>query len=285
MRYACALPSSDKLGTNSDENRNTMNRREFLLTGAAICVSGPALAQMKMMDHDMPGMNGMHHGRMMPPVSAAGPVLPEGAPLRELPRLANMATEEGRFEAELTAGVATARFADGLNTSILAYSGECPGPMIEVTEGDRVRIAFRNAIPNQASTIHWHGMPVPADQDGNPTAAVASGDGRTYEFTLPEGSAAPCWYHPHPHRLSAEQVYRGLAGAFLVKPKVDPIPAAYGDTVLFLTDLRLADDGSLPKQSMADLMNGRVGDHVLVNGQKYPCGTAWPEPARPGQRP
>ncbi|HZF14623.1 MAG TPA: multicopper oxidase family protein [Steroidobacteraceae bacterium] len=234
-----------------------MNRREFLLAGAAVWMSGPALAQMKMRGPGMSGMSGM-------------PVLPEGAPLRELPRLANMATEGGRFEAALTAGVAKARFADGLDTPILAYNGESPGPIIQVTEGDRVRIAFRNAIPNQASTIHWHGMPVPADQDGNPMDAVASGDSRTYEFTLPEGSAASYWYHPHPHGLTAEQVYRGLAGAFLVKPKVDPIPAAYGDTVLFLTDLRLAADGSLPEQSMADLMNGRVGDQVLVNGQKKP---------------
>src|SRR5712691_5259216 len=234
-----------------------MNRREFLLAGVAVCASGPALAQMKMKGPDMSGMGGM-------------PVLPEGAPLRELPRLANMAIDRGRFGATLTAGPAKMRFANGLDTPILAYNGESPGPIIQVTEGDRVRIAFRNAIPNQASTIHWHGMPVPADQDGNPMDAVASGDGRIYEFTLPQGSAASYWYHPHPHGSSAEQVYRGLAGAFLVKPKVDPIPAAYGDTVLFLTDLRLAADGSLPQQSMADLMNGRVGDQVLVNGQKKP---------------
>ncbi len=230
-----------------------MNRREFLLAGAAVWMS-PALAQMKMRGPGMSGMTGM-------------PVLPEGAPLRELPRLANMATEGGRFEAALTAGVAKARFADGLDTPILAYNGESPGPIIQVTEGDRVRIAFRNAIPNQASTIHWHGMPVPADQDGNPMDAVASGDIRTYEFT-------------HPRGLSAEQVYRGLAGAFLVKPKVDPIPAAYGDTVLFLTDLRLAADGSLPEQSMADLMNGRVGDQVLVNGQKKPVLSVQPRTRR-----
>jgi len=253
-----------------------MNRREFLLTGAAMGVSGPALALMNTMDHDKSRMGGRPLGQMMRSAPVAGPVLPEGAPLRELPRLANMATAEGRFEAELMAGAAKARFADGLDTPILAYNGESPGPVIEVAEGDRVRITFRNAIPNQASTIHWHGMPVPADQDGNPVDAVASGDGRTYEFTLPEGSAASYWYHPHVSRLTAEQVYRGLAGAFLVKPKVGPIPAAYGDTVLFFTDLRLAADGSLPADSMADRMNGRIGDHVLVNGQKQPVLTVQP---------
>jgi FtsP/CotA-like multicopper oxidase with cupredoxin domain len=256
-----------------------MNRREFLMAGVAVGASGPALAQMKMTDHDMASMNGMQRGPTTPSAHVAGPVLPEGAPLRELPRLANRASNGGRFEAPLTAGPAKARFANGLDTPILAYNGESPGPMIEVTEGDRVRIAFRNAITNQASTIHWHGVPVPADQDGNPMDAVASGDGRIYEFTLPEGSAASYWYHPHPLGSSAEQVYRGLAGAFLVKPKVDPIPADYGDTALFLTDLRLAPDGSLPAQTMADLMNGRVGDQVLVNGQKRPVLTV-----RPGTR-
>ena len=55
-----------------------MNRREFLLAGAAVCVSGPALAQMKMRGHGMSGTSDM-------------PVLPEGAPLRELARLANSA--------------------------------------------------------------------------------------------------------------------------------------------------------------------------------------------------
>jgi bilirubin oxidase len=243
-----------------------MNRRDFLLAGAAVSVSGRALAQMNMSGPGMSGMNGMSGMTGM----SAMPVLPEGAPLRELPRLANRAAEGTGFEASLTAGPSKAHFANGLDTAILAYNGESPGPMIEVTEGDRVRIAFRNAIPDQPSTIHWHGMPVPSDQDGNPMDAVASGAARTYEFTLPEGSAGSYWYHPHPLRLSASQVYRGLAGAVVVKPKVDPIPAAYGDTALFLTDLRLAPDGSLPGQSMADLMNGRVGDHVLVNGQKNP---------------
>ncbi|MER8865568.1 hypothetical protein NKI19_17895 [Mesorhizobium sp. M0751] len=57
----------------------------------------------------------------------------------------------------------------------------------------------------------------------------------------------------------------------MVKPKADPIPAEYGDTVLVFTDLRLAADGTMPDNTMVDLMNGRVGDHVLVNGQKNPA--------------
>jgi len=246
-----------------------MNRRNFLLAGAATFLAGSrAMAEMKM--NGMPGMGGMDAGHGMTAMPGRLPTLPAGAPLRDLPRLANRSVESGLFEATLTAEPATARFAKGLDTRILGYNGESPGPLIEVTEGERVRITFANRLSGEQSTIHWHGMPVPADQDGNPMDPVAAGADRTYAFELPERSAGSYWYHPHPHGKTAEQVYRGLAGAFLVKPKIDPIPAAYGDTALFFTDLRLAADGKMPESTMADAMNGRVGDHVLVNGQKNP---------------
>ena len=251
-----------------------MHRRTFLTASLAVLATGGhALAQME--GHDMNAMPGMggHEGHNMaaePATPAAELALKEGEPLRDLPRLANQATEAGRFRASLTAGLAKANFVEGLDTPILAYNGTSPGPLIEAFEGDRVEIDFDNAIPGEESTIHWHGMPVPADQDGNPMDPVAAGAKRVYAFDLPADSAGPYWYHPHPHGKTAEQVYRGLAGVFLVKPKTDPVPAAYSDTVLFFTDLRLGEDGAMPESSMVDLMNGRVGDHVLVNGQKSP---------------
>nr|WP_206997544.1 multicopper oxidase domain-containing protein [Trinickia mobilis] len=50
--------------------------------------------------------------------------------------------------------------------------------MIDVREGDTVEITFINGLP-QPSTIHWHGMPVPPDQDGNPSNPVASAAARS----------------------------------------------------------------------------------------------------------
>jgi len=253
-----------------------MHRRGFLVAGLAAALSSSrALAQMKMdsmprMD-SMPGMDKSGHaGHDTGAMAQAPAALPEGEALRELPLLANEAGRPGLLRARLTAESATARFVEGQETPILAYNGTSPGPLIEAYEGDRVEITFANRIAGEQSTIHWHGMPVPADQDGNPMDPVAAGADRVYAFELPEGSAGSYWYHPHPHGRTAEQVYRGLAGAFVVKAKGDPIPAAYGDTVLVLTDLRLAADGSMPANTMIDLMNGRVGDHVLVNGQKNP---------------
>ncbi|PBB19928.1 multicopper oxidase family protein [Mesorhizobium sp. WSM4313] len=247
-----------------------MHRRGFLAASLATVLASPrALAQMKM--DDMSNMPGMDHAGHDMGAMGQGPVaLPQNQPLRELPLLANEAAGPGLFKARPTAESATARFAADRDTPILAYNGISPGPLIETQEGDRVEITFSNRIEGEPSTIHWHGMPVPADQDGNPMDPVAAGADRVYAFELPEGSAGSYWYHPHPHGRTAEQVYRGLAGAFLVKAKADPIPAAYGDTTLFLTDLRLAADGSMPENTMTDMMNGRVGDHVLVNGQKNP---------------
>jgi bilirubin oxidase len=254
-----------------------MHRRGFLVAGLAAALSGSrALAQMKMdgmsgMD-SMPGMGhaGDDMGAMGGSMGQASAALPEGEALRELPLLANEAGRPGLFKARLTAEPATARFVEGQDTPILAYNGTSPGPLIEAHEGDRVEITFANRIEGEQSTIHWHGMPVPADQDGNPMDPVAAGADRVYAFELPEGSAGSYWYHPHPHGRTAEQVYRGLAGAFVVKAKADPVPAAYGDSALMLTDLRLAADGTMPDNTMIDMMNGRVGDHVLVNGQKNP---------------
>ncbi|RFB79623.1 multicopper oxidase family protein [Methylovirgula sp. 4M-Z18] len=255
-----------------------MDRRNFLLTGAAVLAASGAEAQMKM--RDMPGMGNMDGMHSAMPHAGKGLALPEGAPFKELPVLANTGTTPNVFEAVLAAAPDKKRFASNVETPVLAYNGETPGPMIVATEGTKVRIAFVNNLRTEESTIHWHGMPVPADQDGNPTDPVAAKASRVYEFELPEDSAGSYWYHPHPHGRTAEQVYRGLAGAFIVKAKSDPIPAAYGDTSLLFTDLRIAADGTMPGNTMADLMNGRVGDHVLVNGVKNPTLTLPPGTAR-----
>jgi FtsP/CotA-like multicopper oxidase with cupredoxin domain len=247
-----------------------MDRRSFLLAMSGMLAATPrAIAGMTDMEN-MPGMSGMHMNHKQ--IESRGPVptLPEGAPLRELPRIENKANQPSYLLASLIAQPATARIAEHVDTPILTYNELSPGPLIEATEGDHVWIEFKNLIPGEPSTVHWHGVSVPADMDGNPTDAVASGFDRVYSFDIPPASAGSYWYHPHPHGLTASQVYRGLAGPFVVKPKVDPIPAAYGDTVLFFTDLRLGADGAIPANTMVDLMNGRVGDHVLVNGQKNP---------------
>jgi bilirubin oxidase len=178
------------------------------------------------------------------------------------------------FEVALTAAPVDVELVSGVRTTFWAYNGAVPGPLLEATEGDRVRITFTNLLA-QESTIHWHGMPVPAAQDGNPMDPVAPGATRVYEFTLPDGCAASYWYHPHPHRVTHEQVFRGLAGAFIVKPRSEPLPG-FVDTPLVISDLRLDAAGRIAPNTAMDFQFGREGDALLVNGGRRPVLTAAP---------
>ena len=84
------------------------------------------------------------------------------------------------------------------------------------------------------------------------------------------GSAGTYWYHPHPHEHTAEQVFRGMAGLFIVRSRTDPVPAAIEEKLLVISDLRLAADGTIPANTPMDWQNGREGNYVLVNGQYQP---------------
>src|SRR5699024_7096628 len=106
-----------------------------------------------------------------------------------------------------------------------------------VYEGDTVEITLDNQLP-QPTTIHWHGILVPADQDGNPQDEVKPGAKHTYRFKTPEGTAGTYWYHPHGHNTVAEQAYRGLAGVFIVKSKADPY-AQFAQQNWLFSDLKL----------------------------------------------
>jgi bilirubin oxidase len=271
-----------------------MKRRNFLvqtLAGGAALLARPALAQHA--GHAMPSitpMHGMGHAPAVVPVAPAAPppppaplaapdALPSGAPLPglfKLPNeLSNADSSSRLFRASLAARPTTQTFIHGKDTAMWQYTAgvnESPngiaGPLIEVREGDRIEIRLDNRLP-EPSTIHWHGLPVPPDQDGNPEDAVAPGAARIYQFTLPPGSAGTYWYHPHPHMQTAEQVFRGLAGPIIVRAADDPL-AAWPEKHLFFSDLRLDVNGNIPPNGMEDWMNGREGQYVLVNGALRP---------------
>jgi bilirubin oxidase len=186
------------------------------------------------------------------------------------PALASAQRTANLVEITLTAAPATIALGNNIAPEFWAFNGSIPGPTIDVNEGDRVRILFRNRLP-QDSTVHWHGLPVPAAQDGNPMDPVAPGTDRLYEFSLPAGSAGTYWYHPHPHRTTHEQVYRGLAGLFIVRDPRDPLAlAGVPEVPLVVTDLRLDGQGRIAPNTIMDDINGRIGDTLLVNGRRAP---------------
>lgn len=106
---------------------------------------------------------------------------------------------------------------DNVTVPVYTYNGSVPGAQIRVKQGERVKIIFKNELP-EPTAIHWHGYPVPISQDGVPGVtmdAVKPGETFTYEFT----ATTPGTYWYHSHQKSAEQVDKGLYGTFIVEPE------------------------------------------------------------------
>jgi FtsP/CotA-like multicopper oxidase with cupredoxin domain len=191
------------------------------------------------------------------------------------PVLQNQSTARGVVELTLTAAPARLSLVAGTVSDVYAYNGTVPGPTLVVHEGDRVIIHFHNALP-EPSTVHWHGVHVPADADGSPLDPIPPGGSHDYVFTVAPGSAGTYWYHPHPDGRSGYQIAKGLYGAIIVRDPHDPLPASLPERVLVLSDNRVLPDGSLdlpdPESpaGRADMENGREGEVLLVNGQVMP---------------
>jgi len=164
-------------------------------------------------------------------------------------------------------------FFPGYKTATLGYNGSYLGPTIKVRGGEQVKFKIDNKL-DQVTTVHWHGLHVPAQWDGGPRQVIEAGGTWNPAFRINQ-PAATLWYHPHAMGLTGEHVYRGLAGFFVIEDdnsdKLE-IPKEYGvdDFPLVLQDRRFFEDGSFAYvQSMMDVMHGVVGNYMLVNGSLW----------------
>ncbi|MFX3633920.1 MAG: multicopper oxidase family protein [Candidatus Pristimantibacillus sp.] len=107
---------------------------------------------------------------------------------------------------------------NGKTADAWTFNGSSPGPVIRVTEGDRVIVTLHNQDIDEGVTIHWHGVIVPCSQDGVAGVtqdAVKPGQQFTYEFI----ASAPGTYWYHSHQMSSIQAEKGLLGQFIVDSK------------------------------------------------------------------
>ena len=203
------------------------------------------------------------------PPSTSGPRLaPMGLPLATIAPLASGSDDPALFEATLVAVQASASPLPGAATAMLYYNGRSPGPLIELAEGQHVRIRLDNRLA-QSTTVHWHGLPVPPDQDGNPMDPVAAGTTRIYEFDVDRGTAGTYWYHPHPHEATAQQVAQGLAAPLIVRGADDPL-ANIPEVLMFITGLKLDAASQIAADDAIDWTVGRQHETLLVNGGRLP---------------
>ncbi|HEV6954208.1 MAG TPA: multicopper oxidase domain-containing protein, partial [Promicromonospora sp.] len=187
-----------------------------------------------------------------------------------IPPLAESRVVDGTRVFSLTAQEGTSELVPGVQTLTWGFDGPYLGPTLRAERGERVAVEVTNDLPEPTS-VHWHGMHLPAAMDGGPHQEVAPGDTwrPTWRIDQP---AATLWYHPHPHGQTEKHVYRGLAGLFLLDDDasaaadlphtygVDDVPVVVQDKVLGADgQLELDDDGEEP---------GTLGDVVLTNGTR-----------------
>ena len=120
----------------------------------------------------------------------------------------------------------------GRERTATVINGSIPGPVLRWRQGDRVTLRVRNHLAHDSS-IHWHGMMLPAGMDGVPGISfdgIRPGETFTYQFDVRQNGTF--WYHSH----SRFQEQTGMYGAIVIEPN-RPDPVGYDrDYVVLLSD-------------------------------------------------
>ena len=168
----------------------------------------------------------------------------------------------------------TSRFLPGLETPTLGINGSYLGPTLKFLRGDHIAMAVENAL-DEPTSLHWHGLHVPAIADGGPHQLIQPGATWRPEFQIRQ-QPGTFWYHSHALGKTGEQVYKGLAGLIIIEddaPMQSSLPSDYGvnDIPLIVQDRRFTDDGNFAYvRNHRDIMIGFHGNTVLVNGTYNP---------------
>lgn len=191
-----------------------------------------------------------------------------------IPPLDTGVMRDGVRNFDLTLKRGASQFFDNVNTPTFGINGPYLGPVLKLKNGERVRFNVSNEI-GQISTLHWHGLHLPAAADGGPHQVIEPGASWHPEFEIKQ-AAGTFWYHSHVLHQTGYQVYHGLAGLMIIEDDQSSaldLPQDYGidDIPLVLQDRRFNRDGSLDYlSSMPDRMMGMRGNVLLVNGTANP---------------
>lgn len=137
------------------------------------------------------------------------------------------------------------------------------GPTLFFQQGDTVHMNVTNKL-NDSTTLHWHGMHLPAVMDGGPHQVMPPG-ALWQPYWKVTNQAGTYWYHPHLHEMTLEHIVKGLGGLIIVRDPEEAalaLPRTYGvdDIPVVLTSRRY------------DALNQFVtvassyGDYMLTNG-------------------
>jgi len=208
-------------------------------------------------------------------LTAAG--LAAGAALLRLPGAAagtqqlliqpsEIRSRKGLLEVALSAAPGRVRLGEYAFPGLL-YNGSYVPPLLRVRVGDTMRITFRNALPDDPSNLHYHGMSVsPQGKSDNVFVHVHPGGQFDYEVRIPAGGRQGpglFWYHPHAHGVVEKQILGGMSGALVVdgSERLFPLLAGLPERFLLFKHAELGEN-----------------EIISINGQVEPL-----LPIRPGE--
>ncbi len=159
----------------------------------------------------------------------------------------------------LVAHVFKREIAPDKTIDVWGFNGSAPGPTIQVTEGDHVRVIFDNQLP-ESSSIHWHGFEDRIGYDGMPGISqepVKPGGRFVYEFDIHQEGTY--FYHSH----MAMQELAGMLGTFIMHPKQPYRPHCDKDFAINLQEYAVLANSTTPNTMMMEfnwlLLNGKAG--------------------------
>ena len=166
----------------------------------------------------------------------------------------------------------------GFQTVIFGYNGAFPGPTIEVQQGRPAVVRFINTLPAKHPTfgyrpdtsVHLHGSASLPQFDGYANDLTRPGQFKDYQYPNHQENRS-LWYHDHAAHLTAQNVYSGLAGMYLLHDAIEnalPIPRGRYDVPLVIRDALFDSSGQL--LWVDDERLGINGDVILVNGRPWP---------------
>lgn len=137
------------------------------------------------------------------------------------------------------------------------------GPTLFFNQGDTVHMNVKNKL-NDSTTIHWHGMHLPAVMDGGPHQVIPPGT-LWQPYWKVTNNAGTYWYHPHLHQMTVEHITKGIGGFIIVRDPAEAamnLPRHYGvdDIPLVLTSRRYDSNNQFVTTNTA------YGDYMLTNG-------------------
>jgi FtsP/CotA-like multicopper oxidase with cupredoxin domain len=251
----------------------SVSRRELLMYGglgalgaAALGVPLSSIAAKSASDLPESKMSGPFEAAFrIPPVLQ--PFKTDTDPVDGLPVEHYVITERAGLET----------FLPGMTTTVLGYEGIFPGPTFSIDRGTHSVVTMRNQLPSPnpfrgtptATSTHLHGMASLPQFDGYASDTTVPGFRKDYHYPDLQ-AAASFWYHDHGVHFTAQNVYSGLAGMYILHDPAERelLPQGEFDVPLIINDIMFASNGEASYNDNSH--SGLWGDVIMANGQPWP---------------